>query len=359
MNPLRSIHLARAILRANLDRSRKPFKLTFVVTNRCNAHCLACNIWQKSEPPEPLSLSEVDTLFTKYPHFAWIDLTGGEPFLRPDLLELVAIVLRRVPRLYHLHLPTNAVAPELSIQRIRQILALNPPRLTITVSLDGPPEQHDTLRGVPGNWRHALEVLRHFDRHPDPRLQLFAGFTLSDRNVGTLTATMQAAQTQLPHLGPEQWHLNLAHHSAHYYDNLEQPLPSTNNQTAWLQELTTFGAHKQQRRFDPVAWLETRYLRTALTYVGGQRHPMPCRALETSLFLTPDGVVYPCSIWDHPVGKLREHALDLNQLLDSGPSRATTHAIHHKQCPGCWTPCDAYPTILGNLLPLARNRMPS
>ncbi|MBF0614203.1 MAG: radical SAM protein [Magnetococcales bacterium] len=350
MNPLRTLHLAHAILRANLGLLRNPYKLTFVVTWRCNARCRHCEIWNKNDPTPPLSLNEIERFIQQYPGFTWIDLTGGEPFLRPDIVDLTALLLRHSPRLDHLHLPTNAVSPALTIQRIEELLRLDPPMLTITLSLDGPLPLHDRLRGVEGNGQNVLEVLRHFHRHPDPRLRLYLGFTLSDHNVGTLTATKEAVQREMPWIDWHHWHLNLAHTSAHYYGNSAQPLLTPPHHPALIQEITTMRAQKASRWWDPVSWLETRYLDGAIRHLAGQRQPLPCLAIHSSLYLAPDGTCYPCSIWNHPVGQLRDFDYDLSALLASTPARHTREMIHKQQCPGCWTPCDAYPTILGHLV---------
>ncbi|MBF0341019.1 MAG: radical SAM protein [Magnetococcales bacterium] len=349
---LPSWHLARAIVHSHFNRTRPPYKLTFAITHRCNSRCLACDIWKKSEPPEPLSLEEITRFFQKNPYFSWIDLTGGEPFLRPDLPALTQALLRHSSRLYHLHLPTNAVAPQLVIQRVQEILAQNPARLTITLSLDGPETLHDTLRGVTGNWQHALEIWRHFQRHPDPRLQLFFGYTLSDLNLEALTETMRQVQTALPGLDSRVWHMNIAHHSSHYYANSANPLRSPENQAAFVREITAFRAIKRREPFHPIRFLELCYLDYALAFIRGKSHPMPCRALRSSLFLAPDGTVFPCSIWDRPAGNLRAFDFDLRALLASSAAQEITGEIRASRCPGCWTPCDAYPTILGNL-PLA------
>ncbi|MEO5345874.1 MAG: radical SAM protein [Magnetococcus sp. YQC-9] len=351
--PWRFLHLARALLASNLLRTHpKPYKLTFAITNRCNAQCRHCDIWQKVEPATPLRLDEIERFFSRYPHWAWIDLTGGEPFLRPDLLLLVEAILKRVKRLYHLHLPTNAVSPTLTIQRIEAILALNPPRLTISLSLDGPPDQHDLLRGVSGNWHGVMEVWEHFRRHPDPRLQLFFGFTLSDHTLGTLPITMQSVKERFPEIDARAWHLNIAHHSDHYYGNPKTRLRSLESTAAFEAEISRLHAQKIIRRWiDPVAFLECLYLSYARAFVRGVTHPMPCRAVDASLFLASDGTLYPCSIWNRPLGNLRDHDFDLMQLLVSPLVQSIRAEIQANHCPGCWTPCDAYPTILGNLLP--------
>ncbi|MBF0418505.1 MAG: radical SAM protein, partial [Magnetococcales bacterium] len=240
----------------------------------------------------------------------------------------------------------------LTIQRIVAILALNPPRLTVTLSLDGPPKQHDALRGVPGTWEGVMTVFEHFRRHPHPRLQLYFGFTLSDHTVGTLQQSMQAARKRFPDLDARIWHLNIAHQSAHYYDNATTRLLTPERATACVNEITSVLDAKKSRRFiDPVAFLECRYLHHARAFLHGQTHPITCRALDASLFLAADGTVYPCSIWDRPLGNLRDHDGDLSALLATTTTNALRTEIRSARCPGCWTPCDAYPTLLNHLLP--------
>ncbi|MBF0126952.1 MAG: radical SAM protein [Magnetococcales bacterium] len=345
MNWLPPMRFAQALVRANLGGAAPPYKLTFALTNRCNARCQVCRIWQKP-PGQELSLGEIERLIRKNNRFSWIDLTGGEPFLRPDLMGVIAAILRHARGLYHLHLPTNGVAPALIIARIGEMLRLKPHRLTITLSLDGPPELHDTLRGVAGNWAGCLTVYRHFVHHPHPRLRLFFGFTLSDRNVGTLAATMEAVRSLFPDSDHRLWHLNLAHHS-HYYGNGDLTLLSGANQAAFLQEITALRETKKGC-CDPVAFLERRYLTHALDYIRTAKTPMPCLALRSSLFLAPDGECFPCSIWERPLGNVRAFDFDLGALLASERARETLEEIRAERCPHCWTPCDAYPTILGH-----------
>ncbi|MEO5332775.1 MAG: radical SAM protein [Magnetococcus sp. YQC-5] len=342
----RPLRLAQHIMRANLGRDDLPYKLTFAVTNRCNARCQACLIWQRNTGHD-LSLVEIESFFKQANHFSWIDLTGGEPFVRPDIIPLVTIILRHSPRLYHLHLPTNAVSPSLTIQRIQEILTLAPHKLTITLSLDGPPAQHDTLRGVEGNWLSCLEVYRHFAKKPHPNLEIFFGFTLSDFNLGTFTATMQAVREQIPEVDHRQWHMNIAHRS-HYYGNMAIELHSDANQAALAKEVADFRAAKQGW-LDPVAFLEGLYLTNALKYLETGTTPLPCLAIRSSLFLTPNGDCLPCSIWNRPLGNIREFDCNLKALLAADRAREAVRDIQAKQCPHCWTPCDAYPTILGNL----------
>ncbi|MBF0296235.1 MAG: radical SAM protein [Magnetococcales bacterium] len=348
MNFSSGFSLARHILRANLGWNPKPYKLTWAVTWRCNSRCRACRIWQ-TNPGAELAPEELQRLLRHADDLAWIDLTGGEPFLRPDLAELTAVILERFPHLYHLHLPSNGVAPDLVIRGIEAILAQKPNFLTITLSLDGPPERHDALRGVAGNWRDTLAIYRHFAAHPRPNLRLFFGFTLSAFNAGMLADAMRAVQEALPGTDHRQWHLNLAHHS-HYYQNTGVVLRDPASEALMPGDLDRLRLAKRRDWFDPVALLERLYLARAKAFLRTRATPLPCQALRASLFMTPDGTCHPCSIWEFSLGNVREFGYDLRALLEGARAREARERIRAGDCPQCWTPCDAIPTILGHIL---------
>jgi MoaA/NifB/PqqE/SkfB family radical SAM enzyme len=96
------------IARSNLQELPLPYRLTFAVTNRCQARCTMCNIWQKPVDDE-LTVAEIDRLFTKANRFSWINLTGGELFQRPDIFNILLTVVRRSRDLYLLNFPTNGI----------------------------------------------------------------------------------------------------------------------------------------------------------------------------------------------------------------------------------------------------------
>jgi MoaA/NifB/PqqE/SkfB family radical SAM enzyme len=66
---------------------KHPYKLTFAITNKCNLKCKTCNIWQR-KPENELTFAEIDKFFAANNYFNWIDLTGGEIFLRKDLPDI-------------------------------------------------------------------------------------------------------------------------------------------------------------------------------------------------------------------------------------------------------------------------------
>jgi radical SAM protein with 4Fe4S-binding SPASM domain len=74
-------------------------------------------------------------------------------------------------------------------------------------------------------------------------------------------------------------------------------------------------------------------------------------ALSSSIFIDPFWTVYPCSMFDEPIGNLRENGFDLGEIWNSKKSLEVLREIEEERCPHCWTPCEAYQTVLGNLTP--------
>jgi len=59
--------------------------------------------------------------------------------------------------------------------------------------------------------------------------------------------------------------------------------------------------------------------------------------------------LYPCSIWDEQIGNLRENGFDLRAMWEGSRRKELRQDVIEERCAHCWTPCEAYPTILGNL----------
>jgi Fe-coproporphyrin III synthase len=328
--------LLRALF-AGRGRPPFPYKLTLAVTSRCNLRCEGCRIWE--QPGRDLPLAAVRALFARSPRLSWVDVTGGELFLRDDLPELFAAVLDGAPRLALLHFPTNGSLPDRVEKVVRDLLRRRPPRLVVTVSVDGPPALHDRLRGAEGSFARAVETFRRLRALPGCRT-LF-GMTLSSANAGSVADTLAALRRAAPGVSPADLHLNLAHRSAHYYGNAE--LPESREGTG---EALAGALNIRPFPLSPVAMAERRYLSLVPRYLASGRCPLPCRALAASCFVAPDGAVYPCVSWDRPLGKLADFDNDLGRVWESEAAVAARQEIAAGRCPGCWTPCEAVPAIL-------------
>jgi MoaA/NifB/PqqE/SkfB family radical SAM enzyme len=337
--------LAKNIFQANRGRLAHPYKLTFALTSKCNYRCRTCNIWQKP-PQDELSPSEIESLFKKAPDFSWIDLTGGEVFLRRDFLEIVEIILANSPHLLLLHFPTNGYLTEIIVSAVRKIARWRPEKLILTISMDGDEPVNDRIRGIPGGWRHQIETFKRLREVPG--VQTVLGMTVSALNAGQFPRAFQAAKNEYPPLNYDDFHINIAHVSPHYYGNTSSDLVSGSEEAM----IETIKNYLQVRTFPlgPISFLEKQYLRRVEKYLRSKITPIRCQALNSSCFLDPTGGVYPCTMYDHCLGNIREWDYDLLALWNSQAARQLQGEIWEFNCPQCWTPCEAYQSILGSLL---------
>jgi MoaA/NifB/PqqE/SkfB family radical SAM enzyme len=327
-------------------RLRFPYKLTFIVTYRCNLRCSMCKIWQRGAHPE-LSLEEIESFFSKSNRFNWVNLSGGEIFLRDDLVEIIGIIAKNCRRLYMLDFPTNGFLTERILESVRQILKIPrlPRKVFITVSLDGPSYLHDRIRGQVRSWQQAVETFRGLRRIGDRRLAVFFGMTLSRDNVSKIDETVEELRGRLPDLDYRDLHVNLLHYSAHYYQND----PSGMADGADLKKYLHTFLKKRGQLFGPVGYLERRYQKMAEKFIDTQKTPLPCKALSGSCFIDPQGDVFACSVMGENLGNIRDYGYDLAKMWQSQAARDLRSRINKGFCPQCWTPCEAYQTILGNI----------
>lgn len=337
---MKEIVLAKNILLSNIKRLSLPYKLTFPITYLCNSKCQNCQIW-KRKPKNELSLKEIQKFFKENNQFLWIDISGGEPFIRQDVVEISKAIIKNCKNLYMLHFPTNGLLPDLTVKRIAQIARLKPSKFVISVSLDGPPKLYKKLRGVDG-FEKALETYKRIKRIPG--VEVFLGMTLSSENYDKIDEIFAAVKEKIPSLKYKDFHINVYHTSEHYYGNTGNTLPKKEV----LIELKCFAKKKGVPFIDPVMFLEHKYISYIKKYFTTGKTPLPCQALNASIFLDPQGNVYPCSMYNLKLGNIREKSL-IRIWKESEKIRGN---IYKGKCPQCWTPCEAYQTILGNLVKL-------
>ena len=121
-------------IKSNFVSLKRPYKLNFAITYHCNSRCLTCNIWQM-KPKDELTLEEIRAFARNNNYFKWIEITGGEPFLRTDIVDIVKTFKEYSNSLYIVTIPTNSLADHnVIIEKIKAMLSIGIPRLAITVS---------------------------------------------------------------------------------------------------------------------------------------------------------------------------------------------------------------------------------
>ena len=336
------LKFASKIFESNSGSLKLPYKLNFVVTKECHSRCLNCNIW-KEKPKNELTLEEIRSLAVNTPYLSWINFTGGEPTDRKDFVEIVQAFVDSCPDLYLVHFPTNGLKPNRINSVASEISKLTKNRLVVTVSIDGPPDVNDRLRGIPGDFKKAVETLRGLQEIEG--LNAVVGMTIYPDNHHLIKETLTAIKQAVPKFDSNLFHVNLPNVSKHFYGNSGQTEKPTHAMLASLRE------YQKSRGYSlsPLDWLERRYQKLALEFLDSGETPLECAALLSSCYLSEKGDLYPCTIWDKSIGNIRNHNFDLKPLLTSQLALDLRSQIKQKQCPNCWTPCEAYQTVLANV----------
>ena len=142
---------------------QKPTRLLLLANDVCNASCTMCHIWQH-QPQMEISLAILrQTLANSaYYQIRRVEISGGEPTLRPDLVKVGDVLVAALPKLERVQLLTNALESQTAIQRIlalAQIIQDACVKFEVSVSLDGVGREHDRVRGVEGNFAAAVSAI--------------------------------------------------------------------------------------------------------------------------------------------------------------------------------------------------------
>jgi len=146
-----------------LKRDSSPIYLVLFITDRCNARCKHCLLADGVHRPDKraeLTIDEIAQLSKNMDPLLFLLPTGGEPFMRPDLGQIVTLFYKN-NRVRNVGIPTNGFFTERIVDTVTHILETCPGiDLGIDVSLDGIKERHDEIRGVPGLFDKAVATYK-------------------------------------------------------------------------------------------------------------------------------------------------------------------------------------------------------
>jgi len=345
------LKLASKILATNLGMFM-PYELNFAITYRCISHCRICNIW-KRKPKGELTLEEIKKIAKNASFIHWLRLTGGEPFLRKDYVDIVKTFNKHLD-LFFLTSPTNGLLPDLVEKQIAKTLKVYDKRYAVAVSIDGPQKIHDRIRGTAGAWNKTIETLLGLKQleSEHKNFRVFIGYTISPYNIGMFKKTFEDIK-KITTVTPLDFHINLFQSSDIFY-GIQMPDMKKGYFKAVRDEIDTI-LEMQGRRFtvlDPVSGLAQKHLRLAKQFLLTKKMPVNCNIFNLSCFLDPTGNIYPCTVFDRKLGNVRDYNYDLKKILQSEAAKKVKEEIKEGKCPKCWTPCEAHQMILSNYFKL-------
>lgn len=317
----------------------------FAVTYRCASRCRTCNIWRiDAQERGELTLDEVRRLFESNRDFLRdvrsIQITGGEPFMRSDLPELVSAIHEALPRCVF-GIPTNGMAPK-RIERATEAMIeyLGSNNVGVSVSIDGLEETHDAIRGVDGSFEKAVETLRRLSalRGDYPDLRLTVGMTLTSENYGETLEVFRLARRH-----GAMFSFRPINYSEIYYRNARDELAVTEAE-GLLPSIQGLGRAVVDRYGFLASAATLCYFQGALDYIRDPRsRRLRCSAGSDSLFLDPYGDVYPCLFLDERMGNVRERPM--GEIWASEEASRCRARVGSGDCPGCWVECEAFRDI--------------
>ena len=312
----------------------------FTVSNNCNGRCTTCNIWKMDPRPDP-TLKQISGFFDEnretLSNLKFIQLTGGEPFLRDDLTEIVSIVHEAAPKCM-IWLPTNGLLPEKIHETTMEILRRTDKHVIgVTISLDGEGEAHDIQRGLDGSYMKAVRTLKSLSdlKKKTGRLHLSTGFTLTPNNY------IQAPLVQrLTYRYGADFSIRPVNVSEHYYQKMEQNSVLDPDEVWKTVRYLAHLVKNEKGMFNSLTMLA--YLKGIKAFIG-ERRTLPCSAARESVFIDGVGDVFPCIVMNHELGNAYE--TPLKEILASEETRKVCEAISELQCPTCWLECEVYRDI--------------
>ncbi|HCW32096.1 MAG: hypothetical protein UT55_C0069G0009 [Candidatus Peregrinibacteria bacterium GW2011_GWE2_39_6] len=295
------------------------------VTEQCNCRCAMCDIWKnpggKSGEKETL-VSIIQTLREK--NFNWVTLWGGEPYLHPDIIPLMAEVKKCGMRL---QLITNGtlLRNDKSGSKLDATVELAD---NVVFSLDGAtPEIHDAIRGIQGTFARTirnLTALLALKKKTGKGPEVEIDTTILLQNIAEISAMIDFSKQFgdiLVDFDPAQ--IQGTGNSA---DQSIIEIPEAIVEQAFGQLITA-------KRMGANITSEEK-LELMKDYLKKKPVHGACFSLFKDLLIAPDGKVYFCWGWDKVIGNI----LDTNFKEEwEGAIRQNLEAIDGKmgRCKSC------------------------
>ncbi len=299
--------------------------LVIEVVDTCNARCVMCNIW-KNEDEHRASDAALERL---PPTLTNINISGGEPFLRPDLPRVVARLKTRCPDA-RVIISSNGFLPDRIESQMREILEVDPD-VGVGISIDGRDGLHDRIRGIPQGFRRCMETVRRLKALGVRSLRL--AFTATEQNVEGLAEVYRLARE----VGAE-FTCAVAHNSGIYFRTDEN---RGLNPEALRRQLNAIGA-EELLGWNVKRWVRAFFYQGLLDYTRNRPRQIPCTAGSRSAFMAADGHLHPCNMLETQLGDLNEQGFE--EIWSSkGADEVRRFA---PTCPvNCWMVCTARESI--------------
>jgi MoaA/NifB/PqqE/SkfB family radical SAM enzyme len=303
--------------------STPPFLILFI-NSICNQKCEHCFYWKNLNRRDDLSKDEIFALSRSLGRIETLNLSGGEPFLRPEFGEICRQFIRH-NQVRQIYVPTNGYFAERTVAQVTETLKEKDLDLFVAeISLDGVGEFHNRFRGSPGAFDKAMQTYDALVKiqEADPRLRIHSISTATHVNMDEI----RRLTTYLYNRCPKMDHHNLAMIRG---DRKNPSLQGPNlEQYRLLYEyVRRQWASREEGRYGAAVepMLQWAKSRTA----AEQAQVVPCRAGVLNAVVYSNGDVSVCE--NHPpLGNLRQKSFP--EIWTSAEAQALRKSIAAKAC---------------------------
>jgi MoaA/NifB/PqqE/SkfB family radical SAM enzyme len=326
-----------------------PMNYTVSLLYTCNSRCSTCNIWKKTA--KNLTVDEYKKIFKKIGHAPyWITFSGGEPFLRPDIVEVITAIYQ-ISKPKIINIPTNGLLGKTIVDKTEQIAKACPKsQIVINLSIDGIEDQHDLIRNVPGNYKKVISTFHKLKALEVKNLNVGIHTVISKFNVESFASIANF----LMQFHPDSYITEIAEERVELDTmgaDITPPILSYKSAIDYLIHRIKNDKFKGMSKITMAFRIE--YYNLVKRLMRDKKQIIPCYSGIASAQISPDGDVWSCCIKAAPLGNLRTSDYNFKQIWFSPKAELERLSIHKKEC---WCPLAnaAYTNMLMDLPTLIR-----
>lgn len=302
-----------------------PQDVSIITTYRCQMRCQMCGIWKyPSDKNKEFQSKDLEIL----PKLKDANITGGEPFQRLDLEDIIEVVSSKAKRIT---ISTSGWHVERALK-----LAERFPNVGFRVSIEGLSKKNDDLRGRPGGFDRGLKLLLRLSEMGVKDIGF--GITVSNQNSEDMLWLYKLSKELRLQFSTATYHNSFYFHKD---DNF------VTNQDEIIQNFKKI-IDSLLKENSPKSWYRAFFNLGLINYIRGGKRMLPCEAGQENFFIEPYGDLYPCNgledrIWKESMGSIYNYD-NFEDLWFSDQSVKVRSLV--KQCPkNCWMVGTAAPVM--------------
>ncbi len=312
-----------------LATARMPVYVILYLTSRCNFRCPMCFYLEeiKDADKEEIALPELDKMARSLRRLIQLSLTGGEPFLRHDIPDVVDIFVRH-NGVQYVTIPTNGSLPDRISQTVERLVTDYPrTNFRIPISLDGFPEDHDRIRGANSfnKIETTLDVLQGM-RDRTGNLTIDINTCYSALNVGKLNGFVDFVADRF----------NVDNHTITFVrGNADEDTKqaSVSEYVQLVEDIRRRRSPRESRPFSSLLRAVMDYQRDIIKWtLQNDKMYVPCAAGKKMIVVTEKAEVLPCEILNKKLGSLKEFDYDVGRLLNNPEAVGLVDWIRRTKC---------------------------